>query len=531
MATRVYKYGARPSRDPDLLQQMKLGRQYYNALVEAENERRRIGWGGDSPPPPPHQGRCQCKECQAEWKKTSPPHKKYCGCDACEEHHKAHPTGHESCQCTKCKAHWTAVRAAVRAVPLLDTKALRAVFIQKGLYWGTYLVIEQAFAAAWKSTSVLRTVRFRSWQKGDVAAVQIQPNVIPTSYARVHKAPDSRTGRRARGGLGRHTVEIRIGSNGRTPVFCEPIRIEKHRELSGRIVWVHVRRRYVADREVWSVAFTCKDVDVRTDEAPEGVVAVDVSWRKLPDGSWRLGYARDAANCTHELRMPPEWTERSDRADRIRSHRDQQLVAAKSRWPVIGQTTSCQRAVRKLRSLGVLTFTQDAWVAREMHLWRYECGCRRRSVTGRRARLREWVRELRRQYATVIVKNTSHKEIKEEHGLPKKAQRQGQHAAPGETVEVLREVFGADNMRIVAAEFTTASCPSCGHVTPVNGQRMIRCEGCGAQRDCDDISTQNMWTLYRAGEWRKPTARKTTSRWAKRHKKTEPPPECPLNGS
>lgn len=527
MPARVYKYGARPSQDPNLLRQMRLGRQYYNALVEAENKRRQIGWGGESPPPPPHRGRCQCEKCQDAWAKTSPPHEKYdCDCAECEKHREAHPAEHDNCKCAACRAHWNAVWAATRAIPLLDVRPLRTTWAAKGLYWGTYNVIEQAFSAAWQHTSLLRPVKFRSWRKGDVAAVQIQPGRDPHRYVQTHKAPDARTGRRTRNGLGRHTVEIRIGSNGATPIFCTPIRIEKHRELSGQITHVHVRRRYNADQQVWSVAFTCKDADPRTDAAEEGVVAVDVSWRKMPDGSWRLGYARDAAGHVSELRMPVSWTARADRAEKIHSHRDKRLNEVRACWPVVGKTKSCQKAVRRLRSLGVLTADQDAWVAREMHLWRYECGCWRRSRTGRRAALREWVRELRCQYAAVIVKNTGHKKIKEEHGLPQKAQRQGQHAAPGETVEVLREVFGADGMRIVEAKHTSARCPDCGTITPVNGQRMLRCEGCGTQRDCDDISTRNMWALYQAGKWKKPTARKTTSRFAKRHKKNEVPPEC-----
>ena len=505
MPALVYKYGARSSQDSALLDQMRLGRRYYNALVEAENDRRRAAWGGDHPPAPddPHET-CVCDECVQE---PNPEH--------------------TSCRCKTCKAHWKAVRQRVLDTPPLDVKPLYAEARAQGLHWGTCLAIGQAFSAAWTKTSALRTVRFRSWRQGDVAAVQIQLTNKPDSLVRLCKAPDARTGRRARNGLGRHTVQIRIGSNAdRSPIFCDPIRIEKHRELSGRIAWVHVRRKRIADREVWSVAFTCNEANARTDEAHEGVVAVDVSWRKLPDGSWRLGYAQDDAGNVSELLLPPEWAERAERAERIRSHRDARLNELKAKMPLLAHTKSCRKAVEKLLRLGVLPLELSEWIARDTHLWQYETGCWRRSASRRRAALQEWVRMLRQTYAIVIVKDSQHKLMKEKHDLPQPAQRQGQHAAPGETVENLRRVFGMTGMKVVSAVDTTTTCVQCGHVTPINGQRFVHCERCGDRRDRDHASTRNMLQLYKAGAYRSPTARKTTSRFAKKHTKKDVPPKC-----
>jgi len=66
---RAYKYGTRTPIAPLLRDQMRMGREYYNVLVEAENARRRAAWGSDEVPPPPHDD-CTvkgCKDCKEHW--------------------------------------------------------------------------------------------------------------------------------------------------------------------------------------------------------------------------------------------------------------------------------------------------------------------------------------------------------------------------------------------------------------------------------------------------------------------------------
>jgi hypothetical protein len=206
----VYKYGAlSTSLGSDLRKQMSLGHEYYNKLVEAENERRKAAWEGDKPPAPPH----------------------------------------DDCSCDSCKDHWTALRKKLRDIPPLDIKIFRVQFVLKGLFWGTYLKIEQAFDAAWKKTDMCNTVRFKSWRKGQLAAVQIQKGHRADLQFRLEKAPDSRKGRRARDGRGRYLLQLRIGTSGSTPIFCDPIKLELHRIPKGLPTWVIVTLKWIADRE------------------------------------------------------------------------------------------------------------------------------------------------------------------------------------------------------------------------------------------------------------------------------------------
>lgn len=485
MTTRVYRYGAlRPGKD--IRDQMWQGHRYYNRLCEAENNRRVALWGGNLPPLPPH------------------------------------PDQTPSCTCKDCRKHWSDLRIRMRTAPLLDVKPLRAAAVKGGLYFGTYLLIEQSFAAACKKTSHFRRVSFHSHRQGMIAGVQVQlpyrkRNTTHMIY-RVAKAPDSRTGRR-RGQ--RATVQIRIGSDEkRRPIFCEPIRIEQHRPLTGSPTWIQVVLKYVADREVWSVNFVCADV-ADQGGADQGVVAVDVSWRKLPDGTLRIAYAIDDQGKKMQFCMSERWMELARRADRIRSIRDRHLIDLQRTDSRFGRLKSPRSVARVVYDQNITEDRIVAWTKRERHLWQYEAGCRRRSVAARRSQTREWIRDLRNHYSHVVIKNSKHKMMKEKKDLPRPARRQGHHAAPGEVIEEICRSFGREEgVTIVSALHTTNTC-SCGHVNDHGPELDLQCERCGDVTDRDIVSTRNMLALYAAGATAKPTARKKGARFAKRHKSGE----------
>ena len=499
MATRVYKFGARSPGEATLLRaQMKLGREYYNALVEVENKRRQKAWGAETVPAPPHE------DCKLP-------------------------------KCLECRDHWRAIRKRVRDEPLIDFKPLRAEFADRGLYWGTYLCIEDAFARAWKDRDSLRLVKFRSWRHGGIAGVQIQKATwqrsMGTTMFETASAGDTRTGRRARFG-GRRVARLRIGSEDRAPLWCEDVPYEQHRAIEGRVTWVKIAMKYRGDREIWSVTFTCSDVPERpaSDEAARGVVAVDVGWRRIDD-DLRIAYARSDQGVVSELRMGPRWRELWERADRIRGHRDDhhnELLASGVEVPGQSRSANGLRSdIEKLIAAGENVGPELlAWMHRDRHLAQYETGCRRRSVDCRTDAMRKWARELRRTYATVVLKKTSTKKQKEtakENGLVPPARRQGQHAAPGEVLEYLTTTFGRDRTFLVKSKDTTNQCCRCGHVNNHGPETIITCEQCGDAIDRDEASTQNMMELWVASECEEPTARKTTARFVKRHRKEGSP--------
>lgn len=484
--TRVYQYGARPqSIGPLLRAQMRLGHTYYNRLVEAENARRKVLWGGDHAPAPPH----------------------------------------EECRCVECGAHWKAVADAVYAKPQLDLKPLRSRIVSEGLTcWGTYLVVEQAFAAALKTTKPWHSLRFRSWRQGMSAAIQLQPGTRERAHLwwRLTPAADPRTGKRAQDGRGRHTVEIRIGSEGRQPVFSEPIQIAYHRPHAGEVTWVSVQLRQDGPRERATVSITCAEAPAKPRGA--GLVAVDVGWRVDEGDTIRVGWARDTDGNDHVLHLGPRWRELAARADRIRAERQRlvnsMLAAQPELYPRAKSPPGLHRAIQRL---GVPTVDQLEWTRRDRHLWQYEEGCRRRSWAHRRDAMRVWVARLRERYGAVVLKDTRHKTLKETAGadLPDAAKRNAQHAAPGELVALLKQAF--ECVVIVPAAETSRTCLRCGIVTPHGPETQVICEGCGDVEDRDRLSTAYMLRLAEQGAGQAPTARKTQARFAKRHKKDEAP--------
>lgn len=479
-------------------QQVNLGHQYYNLLAEAENRRRQLSKIAISGPKPPHSSHAD----------NEPP-------------------------CKECQDFWEVMRGRMRCIPPLDVKPLRAEAVKNGLYWGTYLLIEQAFADAWKKTDWFSPVKFKSWREGGIMGVQIQQKIQPEAQFKIVKAADHRTGRRAGQ---RHILYIRIGSHKRAPVWSDPIAFEMHRPLQGRVTWVAVCVQYRGSHEEWSVNFTCNEVPARTDNATEGHVAIDVGWRLLPSGETRIAFATASDGAEFELKLDERWRERSLRADRIRSYRDKRLndlKAADSRFALL---KSPRRVCFYARKRDIISEYLNEWIKRERHLEDYELGCRRKTFAVRRDAVRVWLRMLRRGYAIAIIKDSSHKEMKDakkakEAGMPRAARRQGHHAAPGEVIEEVCRVFNREmNVAVVAAPLTTATCRQCGHINKVGPELIVKCERCNAEDDRDRISTRNLLDQYASGNGKKPPARKVTARFAKRHNKLNQPKECQLNG-
>jgi len=236
----------------------------------------------------------------------------------------------------------------------------------------------------------------------------------------------------------------------------------------------------------------------------------------------RIGYAQSDRGEISEVCLPPSWLGLIKRADDLRSIRDQRLNDLKAQDKRFAQLKSPQSVQKLVDREGIEPDEAlKAWLKQELHLWQYETGCRRRITAVRRDILAVWVRSLRRQYALVVLKDTQHKLLKEKSkkDMPQPARRQGHHGAPGETVERIRQVFGPERMAIVAAKNTTATCPACGHINTHGGERVVACENCGVDHDRDLISTTNMLRVYRKGDWKGPTVRKTSARWAEKHKK------------
>jgi len=193
---------------------------------------------------------------------------------------------------------------------------------QCGVYWGTYLVVEQAADAQRTSGEA---PRFRRYDQVGRVAVQLQGGLsvadalagkdtrlrveaVDLSGERGHNPanpamrPDSRRGRRAE-----YRVWLRVGSEGRAPIWTVA-QTYRDRPLppDGVIKWAVLRRDRVGPDFRWSVQFTVDALPARDPKAVAdraGVVALNLGWRMRPDGM-RVGYWQDDAGKHGEIVLP-----------------------------------------------------------------------------------------------------------------------------------------------------------------------------------------------------------------------------------
>lgn len=495
---RVYKYGAvHPDEESKALffEQMRLAKEYQNRCIEEINTKRRAVRESVGDPP--------------------------------------HPLGPEGCglmtedgkkkMCDDCKAFWKNARAEARKIGFYDFKPLRTEFSAKGLRHGAYSAAEDAVKAAeknagkkrgWKYGDPLALLRFKSWRRHKhLTRVQVFERT-QDKWFRLEDA--NLPGRRPK-----KILWLRVGSDAsRNPVWAK-IQIVYHRPIQGKVAWAAVH--YSPRDNRWWVTFVCKGVPARSDSAKAGTVAVDVGWRKI-EGEIRLAYANDGKGNIEEFRLPAKWVGAVSLSERLQGHRKDLLNELQAEIPELAIYRSSGGVQRWLRE-NPETPHRDRimrFVHRDRHLAQYLRGVEKYIVGRRRDALRVFVRKLRRRYQSVVIKNTSHKEMKETSTLHGRARTLGQHASPGETIAEFTKVFSdAGAVFRAEAEYTSCTCPECHHVGEVYSELSFVCERCMTALDRDEVSTRNMLFDLQRGAVEDATVRKRPPRFAKRHKNRE----------
>ncbi len=213
-----------------------------------------------------------------------------------------------------------------------------------GLYWGTYLHVERAVEAARKSSVDPRFHGFQGMgnvgvqlQKGIPVAqlfgkdsrIQIEPHRGPGPMA--ENTWSTRSGRR-------HAyadVRIRVGSDGRLPVWATfPVLIHRPLPQDARVKWAWIkvvkqgpRYHYELQLSLEAASFAgAHDTSLSRDR----VAAINMGWRKLPDGRLRVGYLYDVFGATQELTLPAAIHEEISKASNVRGFNDAHFNTAKS---------------------------------------------------------------------------------------------------------------------------------------------------------------------------------------------------------
>lgn len=202
-----------------------------------------------------------------------------------------------------------------------------------GLYWGTYLQVENAAKSMRKGAPPA----FRPWHKRkDKIAVQFQGGA---SIGDLLSGKDTRAqltlSRRPRAIPGTNrgdnklqgNLKIRVGSQGRDPIWAE-VRLVYHRPIptQAKIKWIYLTRRPLSYGSRWSVQFVLEaDSWQKPDLATEGYVGIDVGWRLRPDGSLRVAVWAGSDGREGGLVLPAWWLKEHTKIKEQQAKRNNKL--------------------------------------------------------------------------------------------------------------------------------------------------------------------------------------------------------------
>ena len=427
-----------------------------------------------------------------------------------------------------------------------------------GVYWGTYLQIEQAAHQASRSAA---PPRFRRWTGHGVVAVQCQGGLPSTEVfgdnTRVQIAPvkdtawDSSLPRGKRRTLQYTTLRLRVGSHGRDPLWAEwPLYMHRPLPADGTIKWVKVLRR------PWHQRWQYRWVVQITIELPEvsrwlgtqqrgAIVGVNLGWRLMEDGSLRVATWADDRGQTGEVRLPIDlYRDCIERAERIRSERDKNLDQLKAmlverkitgygRWKSPARFHALAKQAKRDGTMSRLSDLLSAWAYRDNHLFWYERGLRNKALRYRREVYRQLALELTSSYPVVVVECYDLRRIvTDEQRLPEPA-AQRVEAAPSEARHAIRSAGSRLGCAVVDADsrLATQQCHLCGYGR-AKGERwdaapnvIHTCYGCGETWDQDKNNAQNLvaraMVLFESGELLAEQKPKRKARFHKRHRNNE----------
>lgn len=454
-----------------------------------------------------------------------------------------------------------AERKALRADAFADTslaaieeqhkarhKAARAAC---GVYWGSYLRIEQA-AEKFREGAPPRFLRFDG---SGACGVQLQGGLL---WDDLLAGTDTRARLIARGGKD-YDLWYRIGTHegGREPIWCVlPLCLHRHPEPGARVKELAVFRRVIGSESLtsdgrrwvhggrveWSAMFTC-DEPARKTPSRGGMVGIDVGWRMMPDGSMRVAYYY-GEHGEGDLRIPAADLVAVSKAQSIQGFRDRDFaacVAGVLAWKQSGvtlpewfveRTTTLHawRSKAALAALAVEWATQPidgddapwcgtdcwgphestrlggwpcvreavlAWRRRDGHLARYAQGLLDGFAARRKDRYRNFAAQLAAIYDSCAIEKIDLRETiarpaADEADKTCDAMRHNQGLAAVSTLlTYLREKMDAVK---VAAEHTTTDCHACGQRCEWDSATELRhtCEHCGAEWDQDANAARNI---------------------------------------
>lgn len=432
-----------------------------------------------------------------------------------------------------------------------------------GVYWGTYLLAEDAMQAAAKAplyeNDLPSDPAFLRWRDEGAVGVQIQAGQpgddINGTYLQIDPVNERAWNDPVRGLrrlYSRTKVRMRVGSDGRDPIWAEWHMI-MHRPLpKGSVIKrARISVRRCAAREYWALELTVT-VDDAAVARPSlsGAVAIDVGWRVMPEGL-RVATWQDDSGRSGELLLPLDTGALGGiaQSDSLRSIRDKNFdtvraslatwlgantvpdwlkhaAATLPQWKSIERLTRLALRWRRERFDGDDEGyeTIEAWRYNDHHLWCWEAERRLRAVKHRREQYRKLAAQLTSKYATVVLEDFDLREVArrpaaEQGATNETARRHRFLAAVGDLRMAIRSAASIRGCEVatVPSVNTTRTCNRCGRLERWDQENLVyhACGGCGALWDQDYNAALNLLERWERSKSEKETEpkEKKESRW------------------
>jgi len=442
----------------------------------------------------------------------------------------------------------TAIAAISKEIQEKYLAARKAARAANGLYWGSYLLVEDADDARRKMPFYKgiepNDPRFVRWSGEGAVGVQMQKGLpvesISTSrHIRIdpRQAPpgvDPASKRSAKRSY--CTLRMRVETNDdatKTPVWAAwPMVFHRPLPEGGVIKRAAVHMRKIGPREEWYVLFSVDFSGAPATPATTERVAVDIGWRVTEDeGICVATCVSDSGEITR-LVLDKKLLSQAKKAEELQSIRkrnfNEAIVALVSQvhlatnppdgsaptmllpewFPTnLMQWKSEQRFAGLVHQWATNRFEGDeeiftaaeAWRIHDRHLWDWECNQRSKALRHRREVYRIFAARLSNKYAQIVLEDFDLRKVAQVPSVENQVGDNEQARANRHSVSVselrlcLVNKF-VDRVSIVPAEFTTKRCAHCGHLNTWDQAKYVShtCASCGTTWNQDENAARNM---------------------------------------
>ncbi len=404
--------------------------------------------------------------------------------------------------------------------------AVKQAQADSNLYWCNYDdTIAGYETARRRALREGRELRFHGWDGTGKVTVRYQQG-LPVAEAHgadrrlqfdpVDPLAWSSPRRSERRKLARSKVRIRVGSQGRQPVWLElPVVLHRPLPLDGTIRCASVICERVGSRERWRLLVTVAQPERAARQGP--AVAVDLGWRLLPEGL-RAAYWEDEHGEHGHLLLEPAVLWQFSKLNDLKSIQDQHLCTVLDTlgsWsktnPLpagidlshVGEWRKPWRLLRLYRTWkdcrvegdAVAFAALTAWKERHDHLHEWEAHLRDQVIRHRKEVYRRFVSGLLGTHGRVFLEDLQLRAMARKDQPEEQARNYSGSMRVVAAVSVLARMFQehGDCMR-VSAQHTTRQCSWCGYEKEWDAAENImhRCAGCGSLFDQDRNAARNI---------------------------------------